>query len=313
PQEQQQQTATAAATAARPRSIRAAGLKQAVLELIRQAATWIPEDVEEALRRALAQEEPGSLGARTLSLMLDNVELSRTRSVPLCQDTGAPLFWVELPEGQSLRAVRRAIEQALAEATALQYLRPNAVDPVTGHNSGNNLGQGVPVIHFEEWDRPQLGIHLVLKGGGCENVGAQYSLPDARLKAGRDLEGVKRAVLDAVWRAQGKGCPPGILGVCIGGDRSSGYAESKRQLLRRLDDRNPDPALARLEGEIVAEANAMGIGPLGLGGRSTLLAVKIGAVHRLPASYFVTISYMCWEHRRRHLVWSVETGEGTID
>lgn len=245
--------------------------------------------------------------------MLDNVTLARTRSVPLCQDTGAALFWVHLPEGMSMRRVRRAIEAAMEEATARQYLRPNAVDPVTGKNSGNNLGPGVPVIHFDEWDRPELSVHLVLKGGGCENVGAQYSLPDERLGAGRDLEGVKKAVLDAVYRAQGKGCPPGILGVCIGGDRSSGYAESKRQLLRRMDDRNPDPVLDRLEQEILEAANRMGIGPLGLGGRSTLLGVKIGALHRLPASYFVTVSYMCWEHRRRHLIWSPQTGVGTIE
>lgn len=297
----------------RSATLHARDLKDAVLELIRQAAAYIPEDVEEALRRALAQEEPGSLAAQTLRLMLDNVALARTRSVPLCQDTGAALFWVHLPEGMSMRQVRRAIEAAMEEATARQYLRPNAVDPVTGKNSGNNLGPGVPVIHFDEWDRPELSVHLVLKGGGCENVGAQYSLPDERLGAGRDLEGVKKAVLDAVYRAQGKGCPPGILGVCIGGDRSSGYAESKRQLLRRLDDRNPDPVLDRLEQEILEAANRMGIGPLGLGGRSTLLGVKIGALHRLPASYFVTVSYMCWEHRRRHLIWSPQTGVGTIE
>ena len=307
-----QQGVPAAAADQRPVRLQARELKDAVLELIRQTSSWIPEDVEEALRQALAREEPGSLAAQTLELMLQNVALSRSRSVPLCQDTGAALFWVKMPEGVSMRRVREAIEAALEEATARQYLRPNAVDPVTGRNSGNNLGPGVPVIHFEEWERPEILVHLMLKGGGCENVGAQYALPDERLGAGRDLDGVKKAVLDAVWRAQGKGCPPGILGVCIGGDRSSGYAESKRQLLRRLDDHNPDPVLDRLEQEILQAANAMGIGPLGLGGRSTLLGVKIGALHRLPASYFVTVSYMCWEHRRRHLIWSPQTGGGSI-
>jgi len=130
-------------------------------------------------------------------------------------------------------------------------------------------------------------------------VSAQYSMPYAALDAGRDLEGVRRVVLDAVRKAEGKGCPPGILGVCIGGDRGGAYVEAKHQLLRLLDDVNPDPVLAALEARILADANQLGIGPLGLGGKSTLLGVKIGKLHRVPASFFVTISYMCWENRRR--------------
>jgi fumarate hydratase class I len=172
---------------------------------------------------------------------------------------------------------------------------------VTGKNSGINVGEGFPGIYFSEWDDPAIEISLMLKGGGCENVGRQYSLPNAEFGAGRDLEGVRRVVLDAVRKAEGKGCPPGILGVCIGGDRGSGYVESKHLLLRRLDDINPDPTLAELERQILADANQLGIGPQGLGGKTTLLGVKIGTRHRVPASYFVTITYMCWEHRRRTL------------
>jgi fumarate hydratase class I len=142
-------------------------------------------------------------------------------------------------------------------------------------------------------------VRLILKGGGCENVGAQYSLPDTRLGANRDLDGVRKAILDAVVQAQGKGCSPGILGVCIGGDRAVGYAHSKEQLLRTLPDVNPDPALAKLEQEIVASANRLGIGPMGFGGKTTLLGCKIGALNRLPASFFVSISYMCWAYRRQ--------------
>ncbi|BAS27158.1 fumarate hydratase [Limnochorda pilosa] len=277
-------------------------LQDAVLELIRRTATELPPDVKEALHRARQQEEPGSRGELAMSLILRNLELAEGRGVPACQDTGTPLFYVHHPEGVSTRRMRQAIEEALRQATARQVLRPNAVDPVTGANSGVNVGTGFPPIHFEEWDEPSVRVDLMLKGGGCENVGAQYSLPSEPLQAGRDLEGVRKVVLDCVVRAEGKGCPPGVLGVCIGGDRSSGYEESKRQLLRPLDDRNPDPALAALEERILDEANRLEIGPLGFGGRSTLLGVKVGALHRLPASYFVTVSYMCWEYRRRTLL-----------
>jgi fumarate hydratase class I len=127
----------------------------------------------------------------------------------------------------------------------------------------------------------------------------QYSLPDSALGAGRDLEGVRRCVLDAVHKAQGYGCAPGILGVCIGGDRAGGYAEAKHQLLRKLDDVNGCPELARLERRILKEANSMGIGPMGLGGKTTLLGVKIGSLPRVPASFFVTVAYLCWAARRQ--------------
>jgi fumarate hydratase class I len=138
----------------------------------------------------------------------------------------------------------------------------------------------------------------MLKGGGCENVGAQYSLPHEPLHADRDLDGCRKVILDAVLQAQGKGCGPGVLGVCIGGDRATGYEFSKTQLLRTLDDRNPVPPLDALEQDVLKTANTLGIGPMGFGGRTTLLGVKIGAANRVPASYFVSISYMCWAFRR---------------
>ncbi|MDI6814385.1 MAG: fumarate hydratase, partial [Desulfitobacteriaceae bacterium] len=142
-----------------------------------------------------------------------------------------------------------------------------------------------------------------LKGGGCENVGAQYSLPYNALKAGRDLEGVRKVVLDAVHQAQGQGCAPGILGVAIGGDRGSSYYASKEVLFRHLDDENENPELAQLEKRLTEEANQLGIGPMGFGGKTTVLGTKITALNRLPASFFVTVSYMCWAYRRRRMVW----------
>lgn len=277
------------------------GFKEAVFELVRLAACELPADVEKALREAQAAEDAGSSAELTLSLFLKNIEMAKERQAPVCQDTGLPIFFINHPDGVSRRLLTRVCQDAVAWATTKQYLRHNAVDSVTGKNSGNNIGEGFPAVYFTEWDDPAVEMTLILKGGGSENVSGQYSMPYAPLDAGRDLEGVRRVVIDAVRRAEGKGCPPGILGVCIGGDRGGGYAESKHQLLRRLEDVNPDSILAELEGRILADANRLGIGPLGLGGKTTLLGVKIGKLHRVPASYFVTISYMCWENRRRSI------------
>jgi fumarate hydratase class I len=274
------------------------------LELIRLAATDLPPDVEEALRQSVEQEEPGSAARGALETILKNVELSRRNQTPICQDTGTPIFYVYYPEGWSTRQLRQQIEQAVVQATQKSYLRPNSVDALSGKNSGNNLGGNYfPTIHFEEVEGDTLMVDLMLKGGGCENVGAQYSLPYNALKAGRDLEGVRKVVLDAVHQAQGQGCAPGILGVAIGGDRGSAYYASKEVLFRRLDDENENPELAQLEKRLTEEANQLGIGPMGFGGKTTVLGTKITALNRLPASYFVTVSYMCWAYRRRRLVW----------
>jgi fumarate hydratase class I len=278
-------------------------LTHEILELVRLASTDLPSAVEKKLRQALEQEEPGSAARVALETILANVEMTRRNSTPICQDTGTPIFFVHYPEGWSLRALKEQIKAAVAEATRKAYLRPNAVDPLDGKNTGDNLGGGhFPSIYFDEAQDGLLTIDLILKGGGCENVGAQYSLPDSRLKAGRDLEGVRRAVLDAVFLAQGEGCAPGFLGVAIGGDRGTSYAASKEALLQEIDDTNPNPDLAALEDRITSEANELGIGPMGFGGKATLLGTKITSTHRLPASFFVSISYMCWAYRRRRLI-----------
>ncbi|HEY77086.1 MAG TPA: fumarate hydratase [Thermoflexia bacterium] len=282
-------------------------LVEPFVELVRRAATDLPADVESALRAAKEREEPGTAAAGALEAILRNVELARERSTPICQDTGLPIFYVYHPRGMGTRALREQIERAVVEATRRAYLRPNAVDPLTGRNSGNNLGRSFPSFHFEEWEEEFLRVDLLLKGGGSENVSAQYKLPYAPLKAGRDLEGVRRVVLDAVYRAQGKGCAPGILGVAVGADRGGGYVCAKEQLFRPLNDTNPVPELATLEQRLLEEANELSIGPMGFGGKTTVLGVKIGAYHRLPACYFVTVAYMCWACRRARM--EVRDGE----
>ncbi len=282
-----------------------------LLELVRKAATDLPQDMVAALERGRAQEEPGSAAEQALTAILKNVAMARENSTPICQDTGTPIFEVHHPFGVSTRMLAEQIREAVAQATAKAYLRPNAVDSLTGKNSGNNLGVEFPTIHFHEWDEDRIFITLQLKGGGSENVSTQYKLPNARLGAGRDLEGVRRVVLDAVLQAQGKGCAPGVLGVAIGGDRGTGYIVAKKQLLRKIDDVNPNPQLADLEARILQEANELGIGPMGFGGKTTVLGVKIGAAHRLPASYFVTIAYMCWANRRAEMTVSLQEGKVT--
>jgi len=277
-------------------------LTQPILELVRRAATDLPPDVEAELREAVDREEAGSAARGALETILKNVEMARQNSTPICQDTGTPLFYVRHPEGWSTRRLRQQIQQAVAQATQRAYLRPNAVDSLTGTNTGDNLGDDhFPTIHFEEIEGDTLQVDLMLKGGGCENVGAQYSLPNSTLGAGRDLAGVRKVTLDAVHKAQGKGCAPGILGVAIGGDRGSSFAASKETLLRQLDDSNSNPELAALEQRLTDESNQLGIGPMGFGGKTTVLGTKITATHRLPASYFVSVSYMCWAYRRRRM------------
>ena len=279
-------------------------LTEHILELVRLAATDLPQDVEIALRRAVQAEAPGSAARSALESILGNVELARRNSTPICQDTGTPIFYVYYPEGWSTRALRQQIEAAVAQATKRAYLRPNSVDSLTGANSGNNLGgEYFPTVHFHEIEGNALTIELMLKGGGCENVGAQYSLPNAQLGAGRDMAGVRKVVLDAVHKAQGKGCAPGILGVAIGGDRGSSYYASKETLFRQLEEANPNPELRALEERLTGEANQLGIGPMGFGGATTVLGTRITSLNRLPASYFVSVSYMCWAYRRRRMTW----------
>jgi fumarate hydratase class I len=274
-------------------------LRANLLELIRRTSAELPDDVFRVVDRGGAEEQAGTAGKYAMDIIAKNIDLAKRKSQPLCQDTGSILFFVKAPVGFDQMAFEAAAKAAVAEATAKGYLRQNSVDSVTGKNSGNNLGPGSPSLHFHQHRGTRLEVRLILKGGGCENVGAQYSLPDTRLGANRDLDGVRKAILDAVVQAQGKGCSPGILGVCIGGDRATGYLFSKEQLLRTLQDVNPDPALAALEQEIVASANRLGIGPMGFGGKTTLLGCKIGALNRLPASFFVSISYMCLAYRRQ--------------
>lgn len=279
-----------------------------ILELIRRTSVDLPSDVESGLRRALKREKKESRAWWALSTILKNTEVSRTEDTPLCQDTGALLFYFRVPAGFDTNMLVARTRAAVARATRHGYLRQNAVDPISGAVYQTNVAPESPVFNFQQGARKTVEVCLVMKGGGCENVGVQYSLPDADLHAGRDLDGARRCALDAVWRAQGRGCSPGVLGICIGGDRTTGFEHSKEQFMRKLNDKSSVRLLARLENRVLKEAQSLGIGPMGLGGRTTLLGVKIGAVSRLPASFFVTVSYMCWAFRRRGVLLGPEGG-----
>ena len=285
-------------------------LAQHFEELIRRASTSLPVNVKNKLTEAAEAEGDTAAGA-TLRQMLENAEQAALNSTPICQDTGTPIFYVDYGPDYRQAQITEAAKAAAESATGKYFLRPNAVDPVTGKNSGNNQGDGFPYLHFHERDEPGLRVRMMLKGGGSENVSEQYRLPDSRLHAGRDLEGVRRCVVDAVYNAQGKGCAPGTVGVGIGGDRASSYVEAKEQLFRDLGDKNDDPVLAELEDRLYGECNELGVGPMGFGGKTTILGVKIGKRHRVPASYFVSVAYMCWAYRRAAM--SIKGDEVTYD
>jgi len=291
--------------------VRMEKLAEYFLELIRRASTVLPKDVQRALEQAIEREGKDSSAGSTLTKMLENAEQAKEASMPICQDTGVLVFYVDYGPDYRQETILKAILGATAQATAKYYLRPNAVDPVTGKNSGNNIGKGLPYAHFNQMEEPGLKVRLMLKGGGSENVGAQYKLPDSSLGAGRDLEGVRRCVIDAVFHAQGKGCGPGAIGVGIGGDRGTSFLESKEQLFRDLDDSNPDPVLAELEDKLVQDINELGIGPMGFGGKTTVMGVKIGTRHRLPACYFVAVSYICWAYRKASM--TLKEGQVSYD
>ena len=284
-------------------------LHDSLLELIRRTSAEIPDDVLAAILAALEREKQGTIAASAMKIIERNIELAKRKSQPICQDTGSILFYVDCPQNFDQVAFEEASKDAVKLATKKGYLRQNSVDSLTGVNDGTNVGPGSPTLHFHQHRSPEVDVRLILKGGGCENVGAQYSLPNDKLKADRDLDGCRKAILDAVLQAQGKGCGPGILGVCIGGDRATGYELSKQQFLRPIPDRNPNSRLDALEQDVLKTANELGIGPMGFGGKTTLLGVKIGAANRLPASFFVSVSYMCWAYRRQGVMLD---GEGKI-
>ena len=285
-----------------------------VVQLIVRTSTDLPPDVRASMGIALKGEPPETRAGQALTIIAQNIDLAVDTEGAICQDTGMPTFEVKTPVGANQIWMRQRIREAVAEATRRGKLRPNSVDSITGKNSGDNLGPGMPIVHFEQWEKDEIEVKLILKGGGCENVNAQYALPVELPhlgRADRNFDGVRKAILHAVWNAQGKGCSPGAVGVCVGGDRTSGYTHAKEQLFRTLDDVNPDSRLAELEASVMGTVNNLEIGTMGFGGNVTLIGCKIGVMNRLPACYFVSVAYDCWAFRRLGV--SLDAATGAID
>lgn len=278
---------------------------EALVELYIKAATFLPLDVESSLGYAYKREKTISNARKSLSIILENIRMARETKRPICQDTGVPIFFVKKPLNMSQLKLKEYIIKATRIATEKIPLRPNAVDILTEKNSGDNTGIGFPIIYFEEVKGNRLIIDLMLKGAGCENIGKLYSLPAKELNAERDFSGVRKCVIDTIYAAQGRGCPPYIIGVGIGASRDQVTKLSKEQLLRKLGDKNEYIILDKLEKKLIKDVNNLGIGPLGFGGKTTALGVKIGINHRHPASYFVDVSISCWADRRAKLIWEI--------
>lgn len=270
-------------------------IKKQIVELYRQTSCNLPYDVEQALRLA-QKKEKSSQAKNVLSAILTNIKLARREKKPLCQDTGIPLFYVQYKRKKySHLLLKRAIKDATNLATKEVPLRPNAIDFVTGKAIGN-----YPIIYFKESNKNQ--ITLLLKGGGSENVSAVYHLPNPKIGAkGRDLASVEKVVLHAVYKAQGKGCPPYIIGVAVCGNIEEAAYRAKNRHLYRLSERNKIPKFAKWEKDVLTKINRLGIGPMGLGGKTTALSVKFTGRYSHPASMFVGVSISCWALRRRTL------------
>ncbi|MGG6432748.1 fumarate hydratase [Anoxybacillus sp. D401a] len=286
--------------------------QESMYKLIVETSTKLPKDVRRAIAKAKMRENAGTRAAMSLATIVQNIQMADENVSPICQDTGLPTFKIKVPVGVNQMEMKEAIRRAIAQATKDGKLRPNSVDSLTGENSGDNLGIGLPVVKFEQWEKDYIDVRLILKGGGCENKNIQYSLPcelEGLGRAGRDLDGIRKCILHAVYQAQGQGCSAGFIGVGIGGDRSAGYDLAKEQLFRSVDDVNPNEDLRKLEEYIMEAANKLGIGTMGFGGETTLLGCKIGVMHRIPASFFVSVAYNCWAFRRLGVIIDPHTGD----
>jgi fumarate hydratase subunit alpha len=263
------------------------------VNLLRQAVVELPVDVRKALECAY-KEETSDSGKVQLEAILKDIELAKRYNTPMCQDTGVIIFYVKAgTSAKGLELIETALQNATRRATKEIPLRPNTVDPFTHKNTGDNTGRYVPFINWQLTQGDSIEITAFPKGGGSENVCAL-----GMLTPGEGVRGLKKFVIDAVIKAGAMPCPPTIVGVAAGGGADISMKLAKAALLRPLDQPNPDPELARLERELYEAANSTGIGPMGLGGKFTVLGVKVDYAHRHPASYPVAVAFQCWAARR---------------
>jgi fumarate hydratase subunit alpha len=268
-------------------------IENVAVELLRQAVTKLPRDVKEALQRAHREEE-SDVGKTQLEAILNNVELAEKTGTPMCQDTGVIIFYVNAgAQAKDLDKIEEALTNATKRATKEVPLRPNSVGILTRKNTGDNTGRYIPYINWKIVPGDNIELTAFPKGGGSENVCAL-----GMIRPGEGLNGLRKFVVDTVLNAGAKPCPPNILGVGVGGGADIAMKIAKAALLRPIDQPNPDPEIAKLERELYEAANMTGIGPMGLGGKFTVLGVNVDHANRHPASYPVAVSVQCWAARR---------------
>jgi fumarate hydratase subunit alpha len=260
--------------------------------ILKQAVIFLPDDVKAALKKAYADET--ETGKTQLKAILDNIELAEKYKAPVCQDTGTIIFYAKAGEKvKGLSKVEEALTNATKRATKEVPLRPNAVNPFTGKNSGDNTGRYLPFLNWEVVPGDSLELTVMTKGGGSENV-----CLGGMIVPGEGIKGLKKFVVDAVVKAGAQPCPPNILGVAMGGGADISMKLAKKALLRPLTEHNADPELAALEKELFEAANMTGIGPMGLGGKTTVLGVHVDFAFRHPASFPAAVAFNCWAARR---------------
>ncbi|MEM2586346.1 MAG: fumarate hydratase [Archaeoglobaceae archaeon] len=260
-----------------------------VEEMIKKAHTELPPDIIRALEKAYKNEE-NEIARKNLEIILENIEIAKRNRVPICQDTGIPIFFVEL--GRELQldfSLKSAIAEAVRKCTP-SILRPNAVHPITRKNSGDNTGIGVPIVNIEIVDGDRLRIIYMPKGAGSENVSAQKMLLPT------EVGKIKEFVVETIARAMGLPCPPVIIGLGIGGSFDVSTKLAKKALLRSVETMND------FELEILDSVNSLEIGPMGLGGRTTALAVLSEINYCHTASLPVAVNIQCWANRRSEVV-----------
>jgi fumarate hydratase subunit alpha len=268
-------------------------VENVAFNILKQAVIYLPEDVKQTLKKAYA-EETSETGKTQLKAILDNIELAEKYQAPVCQDTGTIIFYIKAgAKAKDLDKIEEALINATRRATKEVPLRPNSVDPFTQKNSGDNTGRYIPFLHWEIVPGDSLELTVMTKGGGSENV-----CVTGMLVPGEGIKGLKKFVVDAVIKAGAQPCPPNILGVAIGGGADIAMKLAKKTLLKPLNEPNQDPEIAKLEKEIFEAANMTGIGPMGLGGKTTVLGVHVDYAFRHPASFPAAVAFNCWAARR---------------
>lgn len=266
-------------------------IQSTVVELLKRAVTKLPPDIEEALYNAY-KKETSEVAKMQFKAILDNINLAGETLTPMCQDTGVHIFYVTLGNVKT-GDIEKAIRNGVKEATEKVPLRPNAVHPLTRKNPGTNLGEKMPYINYDVSDADYIEIHAMPKGAGSENMSKL-----AMLNPAQGINGIKEFALDTLLNAGSKPCPPVILGMGIGGSADISMKLAKKALLRPVTSRHPDAELAALEDELLQALNETGIGPMGLGGNTTVLGVNIEYAYCHTASHPVAINIQCWAARR---------------